>query len=76
MKNVQRWEIARVLGTPDGSAPPYHLIAEHYFETMEALREDFASEGGEALNRDLANFASAGFSVFISQLEDASTSLD
>jgi uncharacterized protein (TIGR02118 family) len=69
IRNIERREIARVLGTPDGSQSPYHLIAEYYFETMEALMEDFSSEGGQALNRDLANFAEAGFTVFVSQVE-------
>ena len=71
IRNVERREIARVLGMPDGSQAPYHLIAEYYFETMDALMEDFSSEGGQALNRDLANFAQAGFTAFVSQVEDA-----
>jgi uncharacterized protein (TIGR02118 family) len=71
IRNIQRREIARVLGTPDGSEAPYHLIAEYYFETMDALMEDFSSEGGQALNRDLGNFAEAGFTAIVSQIEDA-----
>jgi uncharacterized protein (TIGR02118 family) len=70
IKNVKRREIARVLGAPDGSATPYHLIAEYYFDSMEALREDFTSEGGATLNQDLANFAGAGFTVFVSQIHE------
>ena len=70
IRNVERREIARVLGTPDGSDAPYHLIAEYYFPTMDALVEDFSSEGGEALNRDLANFAGAGFTAIASEVED------
>ena len=71
IRNVRRREIATVLGAPGGAEAPYHLIAEYYFDTMDALTEDFSSEGGEALNRDLANFADAGFTVFVSQLQDA-----
>ena len=69
IRNVKRKEIAKVAGTPDGCPAPFHLIAEYYFDTMEALMEDFASEGGDALNRDLPNFASAGFSAVIAHVE-------
>jgi uncharacterized protein (TIGR02118 family) len=71
IRNIKRREIARVLGVPDGSEAPYHLIAEYYFETMDALMEDFSGEGGQALNRDLANFAQAGFTVFVSQVVES-----
>jgi uncharacterized protein (TIGR02118 family) len=56
---------------PNGSEAPYHLIAEYYFETMDALMEDFSGEGGQALTRDLANFAQAGFTVFVSQVVES-----
>ena len=36
--NVQRFEAARIVATPDGSEPPYYRIGELYFEDIEHMQ--------------------------------------
>ena len=67
---MRRREVAKIMGTPDGGPAPYYMISEYSFETMDDLRAAFTSEAGGRLNEDLANFAGAGFSVFVSQISD------
>jgi uncharacterized protein (TIGR02118 family) len=42
---LQRFEAARGVATPDGSAVPYQRIAELTFEDMDALQAALGSEG-------------------------------
>jgi hypothetical protein len=37
--NLSRWTAAKVMDTPTGDAPPYHLVVELYFPSVEALQE-------------------------------------
>ncbi len=45
--NVARWTASKVVGTPTGDPPPYHLVAELYFPSVEALQEALGTEGGQ-----------------------------
>jgi uncharacterized protein (TIGR02118 family) len=67
--NVLRFESGRV-GTVDGSEPPYHRIAELWFESVERLGEALSSPEGEAATEDIRNFATGGATVFISEVEE------
>jgi uncharacterized protein (TIGR02118 family) len=42
---VTKFAATKVVGTPDGSPPPFHRIAELYFPSMQALQESVASPG-------------------------------
>lgn len=67
--NVQRFEAGKVLATPDGGEPPYHRIAELWFEDMDQLQQSMGSEEGQAATGDIFNFATGGVTVFISEVE-------
>jgi uncharacterized protein (TIGR02118 family) len=67
--NLQRFETAKIVATPDGSEPPYHRIAELYFEDMEQMQGSLATDEGQALAADLQVFATGGVTVFISEIE-------
>ncbi len=67
--NLQRFEPARVVATPDGSEPPYYRIAELHFEDMEQMRAGFSSPEGQAVAADFPNFATGGVTLFFSELE-------
>ena len=56
----------RVAGAAKGE-PPFYLIVELHFESQEAMQEGLNSEAGQAMARDLANFASGGVTVLFSQ---------
>ena len=66
MPNLQRFEAAKVVATPDGSELPYYLIAELYFEDLEQLQDGFASDEGQAVAADFQNFVTGGVTLFFS----------
>ncbi|MFY9554776.1 MAG: EthD family reductase [Blastocatellia bacterium] len=45
IKGVIKFAATKVVGTPDGSTPPFYRIAELYFPSMQALQESAASPG-------------------------------
>lgn len=45
IKGVTKFAATKVVGTPDGSTPPFYRIAELYFPSMGALQESAASPG-------------------------------
>src|SRR5947199_2759909 len=42
-KGIKRFVASKVVGTPDGSAPPFYRIAELHFPSMQALQAAAAS---------------------------------
>jgi uncharacterized protein (TIGR02118 family) len=48
MPGLQRFEAARGIATPDGSAVPYQCIAELTFEDMDSLQAGLGSDEGQA----------------------------
>ena len=65
--NLRRFESGRVVGTPDGSPPPYYYLAELSFEDAEELQASLGSPEGQAAAADVENFASGGATVMIAQ---------
>jgi uncharacterized protein (TIGR02118 family) len=65
--NLRRFEAGKILGTPDGSTPPYYLLAELWFDDLEALQASMASPEGAAAGNDLPNFASGGATLMIAE---------
>ncbi len=45
IKGMTKFAATKVVGTPDGSTPPFYRIAELYFPSMEALQTCAASPG-------------------------------
>ena len=66
--NVQRFESGKVHAA-DAGKPPYHRIAELWFENPEQLGEAVSSPEGEAATKDLNNFATGGATFFVSAIE-------
>ena len=69
MKGVEKMELTKVLGTPDGATPDFYRIAEMYFKDMEQLQETMGSPEGQATAADLANFATGGVTLMIGAVE-------
>jgi uncharacterized protein (TIGR02118 family) len=67
--NVQRFESGQAIAAPDGGDPPYHRIAELWFEDMDQLQQGMGSEEGQAATGDIPNFATGGATVLISEVE-------
>jgi len=68
--DLQRFEAAKVVGTPDGGEPPYYRIAELWFENMDRMQESLSTPEGKAAPDDIPNFATGGATVFISEVEE------
>ena len=60
-----QWFTYRHLTTLDGSTPPYHLIAEVAFDSLESLQAALGSPEGEAAAADLQNFATGGATLLV-----------
>jgi uncharacterized protein (TIGR02118 family) len=58
------------LGRPaslDGSQPPYHLVAQLTFDSLEDLQAGMGSPEGQAAAGDVPNFASGGATLFVQE---------
>ena len=49
--------------------PPYYLIAELYFESMETLQAGLQSPEGQAAAGDTQNFATGGVTMLIGEVQ-------
>jgi uncharacterized protein (TIGR02118 family) len=65
--NMQRFESGRV-ATPDGGEPPYHRLAELWFEDASVMQESLDSPEGRDATGDLPNFATGGATIMVSQV--------
>ena len=66
--NVERFESGRV-AAPEGGDPPYQRIAELWFASASVMQESLSSPEGRAATDDIPNFATAGATVFVSEVE-------
>lgn len=53
---LKRVEISRVVGSPMGESE-YYLMAELYFDSMEACKAGMSSPEGRATGKDVMSFA-------------------
>jgi uncharacterized protein (TIGR02118 family) len=60
---LRRLEVTRVTGAPIGEAK-FHLMAEMYFDTKDAMDAALASAEGKAVTRDIMSFAADVITVF------------
>ena len=55
----------RHCASPDGSQPPYYLIAELASPSAEAMGASLGSPEAQAATADVPNFATGGVTIFI-----------
>jgi len=68
MQGVRKIELSKVVGTPDGSAPAFYRLADLYFDNVDHMKKVLGSPEGKATAGDLANFATGGFTMLISEV--------
>jgi uncharacterized protein (TIGR02118 family) len=56
MPGLKRLEVSHITGSPAGEAK-FHLLAEMYFESHEAMKAALASPEGKAAGKDVMSFA-------------------
>jgi uncharacterized protein (TIGR02118 family) len=66
---LKKMELSRVTGSPMGESD-YYLIAEMYFEDMEALKNGMSSPEGKASGKDLMSFAKDIVTMLFANVED------
>jgi uncharacterized protein (TIGR02118 family) len=67
ISNVRHVEAAKVVGTPDGSEPPYHRVAELSFDSAEEMQSAMGSAEGQEAVGDFQNFATGGVTVLVAE---------
>ena len=67
--NARRLEASRVVATPDDSRPPYHRIAELWFDSPDHMQAALSSAEGRAAVEDIGVFATGGATVVVSSLD-------
>lgn len=70
MEGVEKLEVTKLLGTPDGQKADYYRMAEMYFTSVEQMQETMASPEGQATVNDLSNFATGGVNVIVGITEN------
>ena len=68
MQGVNKIELSKVVGTPDGSAPAFYRMADLYFDSVDQMKRVMDTPEAKATVADLANFATGGVTVLISEV--------
>jgi uncharacterized protein (TIGR02118 family) len=71
MPDVARFEASRVVAAPGSDEAPYHRIAELWFDSQDAMQASMSSPEGQETVSDIANFATGGATVVISEVDQA-----
>ncbi|MBB2891105.1 EthD family reductase [Flexivirga oryzae] len=61
---LQGWHAGHC-ATTDGSEPPYYLVAVLSYASQEAMTAGMASPEGQAASADVANFATGGATLLV-----------
>jgi uncharacterized protein (TIGR02118 family) len=68
MQGVNKIELSKVVGTPDGGAPAFYRMADLYFDDADHMKRVMATPEAKATVADLGNFATGGVTVLISEV--------
>jgi uncharacterized protein (TIGR02118 family) len=74
MPGLKKSEVAKITGTPAG-ASEYYMIAELYFDDMEALKAAMGSPEGRAAAKQLMTFAKEIVSMHFAEVEKVPASI-
>jgi len=72
-KGIKKFVASKVVATPDGSAAPFHRIAELHFASMEALQEAAASASAQKVVAHAVSISSGGKPIILVAEEDTKT---
>ncbi len=64
-QGITKFVASKILGTPDGSAPPFYRIAELHFPSMEILQSAAASSSGQEAVAHAVSISSGGKPIFL-----------
>jgi uncharacterized protein (TIGR02118 family) len=72
-KGIQRFVASRVVGTADGSAPPFYRLAELHFPSMDALQAAVASPSAQKVVGHAISISTGGAPVVLVAEEETRT---
>jgi uncharacterized protein (TIGR02118 family) len=64
-RGIQKFVASRIVGTPDGSAPPFERIAELHFASADALQAAVASPSAQKVVAHAIRISSDGAPVIL-----------
>src|SRR5207237_4112656 len=64
-KELTKFVASKIVGTPDGSAPPFHRIAELYFPSLAVLQAAAGSSSAQQAVAHAISISSGGTPVFL-----------
>lgn len=70
IEGIEKLELTKFLGTPDGQKADYYRMAELYFTSLEQMQDSMSSPEGQATVNDLSNFATGGVNVIVGITEN------
>ncbi|MCA1602659.1 MAG: EthD family reductase [Acidobacteria bacterium] len=65
MKGITKFVATKVIGTADGSAPPFYRMAELHFPSLEALQECASSASAQEAVAHAVSISSGGKPLFL-----------
>jgi uncharacterized protein (TIGR02118 family) len=69
MTGQSRIELSKVVGAPGGGQPAFYRMANIYFDSPAQLDATMGSPEGKATADDLANFATGGVTLLVSEVQ-------
>ena len=73
MKGITKFVATKVVGTADGSPPPFYRMAELYFPSLETLQACASSAGAQAAVAHAISISSGGTPLFLVAEEETTT---
>lgn len=71
IKGMSKFVASRIVGTPDGSQPPFYRIAELHFPSMSALQETAGSAGLQEAAAHAVSISTGGAPHFLVAEEES-----
>jgi uncharacterized protein (TIGR02118 family) len=70
LKGITKFIETKVVGTADGSPPPFYRIAELHFASLEELQNAAASEGAQQAVAHAVSISTGGAPLFLVAQEE------
>ena len=73
MKGIMKFVATKIVGTADGSPPPFYRMAELHFPSLEALQQCASSASAQEAVAHAVSISSGGEPLFLVAEEETTT---
>ena len=70
MPGITKFIGTKIIGTADGSPPPFYRLAELHFSSLEALQRAASSEGAQKAIAHAVDISTGGVPLFLVAVEE------